>query len=333
MWIEITSTGTSTNRGEHRVKYEPVDLKTKTFQEEIWDVFWSYKHVLVQNGLKETKENPDILIEPQESEKSLGVRITVGGNRLLVSNLLNIAPNELTTTVVQKALALGRITLPTLIRNFVRPKDMVGDDLSAIIMGRPVHITPGWEIWTPPQTMVSWIDTWHKVKTAEIFNLILPKWLHGWLGSVSMNTAIDGWVLEGITWKWQKIRIRPNGNISIVVAKKEQVIAKEDEINLVIPDCLMGKIVFNWEPDHIPFCWHVWYAGNKNANEYICIEPGGVVKKMWKPGDWKKCSKEEVEKLWKYPTQAEIKKITLGQNQHITLQLIERLRALRNPTS
>lgn len=97
----------------------------------------------MQNGLKETKENPDILIEPQESEKSLGVRITVGGNRLLVSNLLNIAPNELTTTVVQKALALGRITLPTLIRNFVRPKDMVGDDLSAIIMGRPVHITPG----------------------------------------------------------------------------------------------------------------------------------------------------------------------------------------------
>lgn len=263
MWIEITSTSTPTNRGGHRVKYEPIDLKAKTFQEQIWDVFWSYKHVLVQSGLKETEGNPDILIELQESEKSLGVRITVGGNRLLVSNLLNVAPNELTTTVVQKALALGKITLPPQLQRFIQPKGMVGWDLWAVIMWRYVHITPEWEIWTPPQMMIPGPDTWHKVPEKKLFDLILPEWLHGWVNRVNMNTGVEGGVLEWITWKKQKIRIRPNGEITQVIDKAEFTIDKKEHINLVIPDCLIGKISFNGEPDRLPLFGTVWDIHDK----------------------------------------------------------------------
>lgn len=75
----------------------------------------------------------------------------VGKNRLIISNLLSESPNKVANTLVQKAFALGKISLPADIQGFIKPIDMVDGDLSARIMSRPIHISPEGEIWTPPQ--------------------------------------------------------------------------------------------------------------------------------------------------------------------------------------
>ena len=85
----------------------------------------------------------DIVFEKTESTSdTIGVRIVVGKNAVVIHNLLSIAPTVVATTLVEKAVALGKITLPPQIQAFIQPKSMVGGDLSAIIMGRHIHITP-----------------------------------------------------------------------------------------------------------------------------------------------------------------------------------------------
>lgn len=333
MWIEINAGGRSSDtRTSARKKFENIDTKGKTFRNTIGEVFWSYEYALQQNGMQkvEWEWNVDISFERVWEGESGEITITVSGNKLRIANILAIAPNQLSTTLVQKALALGKITLPPQIARFIQPIGIVGGDLSAIIMGRHIHVTPEWEIWTPPKMMIPGPDTWHKVKPTDIFNLILPDWLHRWVESVSMNTSVESWVLECITWKKQKIRIRPNGEISQVIDKAEFTIDRREHINLVIPDCLIGKISFNGDSDHLPLFGTVWYVGDKEANEYICIKPGGIVEKMGKPGGWKECSAGDIQRLWRYPSQEEIKKITQQRNQDAIRQLVKQLKALQN---